>query len=280
MMVVRINGGLGNQLFQYAFGYYLKKTKNVELKLDSNTFLRNKAINYRLDSFNVDDKFVTKKELGFYGVKYGLFKKSINNKERYYRENMSYLYDKKIENIKDNVYFDGFWQCEDYFKRYRSEIIEEFSLKKKSRIFENIRSKIIESNSISIHVRRGDYLIKQNYNAFGLCDIDYYIKSISCIDCKITEPYYFCFSDDSSWLNESIVKNNSNYLNVSKFGLKPEEEMILMSLCKHNIVANSTFSWWGAWLNKNNKKIVIAPEKWRNDGISVGRLLPVNWIKI
>ncbi|MFH0972649.1 MAG: alpha-1,2-fucosyltransferase, partial [Patescibacteria group bacterium] len=186
----------------------------------------------------------------------------------------------EILKLKDDIFLDGYWQTEKYFKDIEDIIRSEFTLKTEySNLNPELIAKISSCNSVSMHIRRGDYITNQNTNEFhGICFLDYYKKAINLIAEKFPNPTIFIFSDDLKWCKENIkikypivfVKGNKNY-----------EDLIMMSKCSHNIIANSSFSWWGAWLNNNPNKIVIAPQKWLNNpNINYSDIIPSTWIKI
>lgn len=131
-----------------------------------------------------------------------------------------------------------------------------------------------------MHIRRGDYVANPKIAAYhGVCGMNYYQKAVQIIKEKITNPTFFIFSDDINWAKENF--KGDEYYFVSNKEIKETEDLILMSLCKHNIIANSSFSWWGAWLNKNHEKTVIAPRHWLNIKKDIaGKVLPDSWIKI
>lgn len=181
-----------------------------------------------------------------------------------------------------NRYFDGYWQSEDFFKGARDEILKEFSFPD----FDETHNKeiietIINSNSVSIHIRRGDYLMHPLFK--NICTIEYYRNAIEKIKKLTKVDNFIIFSNDIDWCKENFKSNlkddNVTFVNWNK-GDKSYRDMQLMSLCKHNIIANSSFSWWGAWLNQNPDKIIIAPYKWTNRNIEVQNYLPSDWIRI
>lgn len=139
---------------------------------------------------------------------------------------------------------------------------------------------IKNSNSVSLHIRRGDYVaLSKSKKGHALCPISYYKKAIENIAQKIHNPRFFIFSDDIQWVKENLaIKYNAEYIDFNRD--YPERDIILMKHCKHNIIANSSFSWWGAWLNENPNKIVIAPKRWMNNLESSDDLIEPNWIKI
>jgi len=196
-------------------------------------------------------------------------------RERYFH------FDPQIIRKYNYAIFDGYWQSEKYFIDIKNIITEELSLKKKyiDEIEKNLINKIKNNNSVSIHIRRGDYVNDKTTNLHhGTCPLDYYHRAIKIILANNKKSIFFIFSDDIDW-----VKKNLKLLHPSFFisGNKDYEDLFLMSLCKHNIIANSSFSWWAAWLNNNPNKTVAAPKKWfNNPHQNTKDLIPKPWIKI
>ena len=194
-------------------------------------------------------------------------------------EASDYTYNKLVFS-EGNKYYDGYWQNYKYFIEYKNEILEAFRFKmpinEQSKLLaEELKNK---SNTISLHVRRGDYLKAKNYA--GLCGLEYYKKAIAHILANTQSPSFYIFSDDIEWCKENISpllgNNEYKYIDFNR-GCDSPLDMMLMSLCHHNIIANSSFSWWGAFLNKHNDKIVCAPEKWTNTKVNCKFQMP-EWI--
>src|SRR3989339_1105405 len=288
MIITKLTGGLGNQLFQYAIGRNLIYINGSDLKLDGSEYdVSNKGNfrHYALDKFNTIQNFASKKETN--NFKFGVFKKwlyksGIVKNKNYFLEK-KFNFDKEILKIKDNAFLQGYWQSEKYFIGIRDILLQEFSLKENIELkFGEILKEINESNSVSIDVRRGDYVKNpKNLSFHGVCSPKYYSESTSKIASLIEKPVFFVFSDDIEWVKENLnITFPVVYLSGIK-NIKSYEELVLMSKCKHNIIANSSFSWWGAWLNTNQKKIVIAPKRWFNDvKLDTTDLIPENWIRI
>lgn len=287
MVMVKIIGGLGNQMFQYAYAKALQQ-KGYEVKIDISVFETYKLHGgYQLDKYNIDLESSTKdenykfyKNTFFYKVlrRFGMdFSRRIKEK--------SLLFDKKLLEIDDNSYLDGYFQCEKYFKDIREVILKQFSIKNQeiSNYTKEIKNKILNSqNSCSLHIRRGDFVNSTNINIHGACDIKYYKKAIQYLEEKVENINYFIFSDDIEWVKENLAIENAIYID-SKEKRIPHEDIYLMSLCKNNIIANSSFSWWGAWLNQNEKKMVIAPKRWFADDKLESQSKDIvceSWVKI
>lgn len=293
MVIVKIIGGLGNQLFQYAAARNISVLKQVPLKVDTTFYadIRNKR-NFRLTHYNTVIEEAKKEEIEslitepsslFYAIVYR--KLHINSKfykKAHIIEKSGRKADDRLINCDGNAYIEGWFQNEEYFKEIKSVLLNEFSLKKgPDAEFQNIQSEIGNCESVSIHFRRGDYLTNK---FFGVVSLDYYYRTVAYIKKSIKHPVFYVFSDDIEW-----VKKNFDIAGTVRFLDSDSDndfkDLTLMSYCKHNIIANSTFSWWAAWLNTNPGKIVIAPKRWYDDPqaqkcYEEGRLKVFDWIYI
>jgi len=300
MIIVKIIGGLGNQMFQYALGKNLALLNKVEVKFDI-TWFDNFGENttpryYSLQEFNIIDNIASRKEIEKFrkyeklsGKRHFLYNFFIANDSIYIKEK-KVEFDKEILEIKNNVYLFGYWQSEKYFKTIKDIILKELTLKNEPSNHYKKNAQLIsqaKNNSISIHIRRGDYTSEKLKKDLGLCSLQYYKKALEKIKKKVKNPVIFVFTNDIKWAKNNLKfkypinfvsqknKNDNNYKN------KDYEELILISLCKHNIIANSSFSWWGAWLNKNINKIVIAPKIWFKKQTMNTKDIPLkSWIQI
>lgn len=284
MRIVRIKSGLGNQMFQYAF-YRKLLSNNNNVKLDISTINKNKDHNgYELNKiFNVVEFVATDEEI----IKYSddkndllsrLRKKIFGIKKTHYIPK-KFSFEKEYLQI-DNVLLDGYWQSEKYFKDISSIIRNDFIFKNKlDEKNKNMIDKITNTNSVSIHIRRGDYLSPQYIKKFGQsCPISYYKKAIDYIKKTNNKCKFFVFSDDIEWTRKTLLGDEFTFIDWNT-KQKSYIDMQLMSNCKHNIIANSSFSWWAAWLNNNSQKIVVAPKIWFRDNQDYRDVLPEDWIK-
>lgn len=287
MIVVQIKEGLGNQMFQYALGRALSVRNGTELKLDITGYRDNNLRQYGLYHFNIKADFAAPGEIyvkpRVYQVKdYLMYKirkkycpwhmqKSIREKK--------YQYDADILKVKDNVYIKGWWQSVKYFEDVSGIIRDEFTLKNEpDRMNREVLEKIDSVNSVSLHVRRGDYITNPLFDALSL---DYYSGAVDLLASKVKEPRIFVFSDDIPWCKESLRISLPVYFMEHNGEKNDYEDLRLMSRCKHHIISNSTFSWWGAWLSTSPGKIVIAPHKWNNRSDAERTdIVPEEWIKI
>lgn len=278
-------GGVGNQLFCYAYAKSLQQ-KGYDVKIDISTFKFNKIDSYEFDKYSIDIPISTQEEneilfnnslLSKILKRFGI---DISNKVR----EKSLLFDESLLRINDNCYVDGYFQNEKYFYDIRDILLEQISINRPlSNFTKNIQKKINSlNNTCSIHVRRGDMANDINVKIHGVCSVEYYNNAIEFLENKLGEVNYFIFSDDFEWCRSNLKIDNAIFVESDEQRIA-HEDVYLMSLCDHNIIANSTFSWWGAWLNPNNDKIVIAPNAWFADKDLHKQskdIVPKDWIKI
>lgn len=291
MIIANILGGLGNQMFQYACGYTLAEKNKTQLKLDVTGFQEYSLRSFELDKFDLQTEKATIDEIR--QMKYKpisfveklarkLVKKSRPLSKNYYKEPHLH-FDPTLFERGGDLYIEGYWQSEKYFAEYRDILLKKFTLKKNMHNeTQNYRKQIASSDSVSLHIRRGDYVENSETNSFhGTCSVDYYRGAVEKIGEKIPNSHFFIFSDDLGWAIENLFFiENKTFVELPE-SVPDHEEMYLMSRCEHNIVANSSFSWWGAWLNSNSDKIVIAPKRWFNDvTINTEDLIPKEWIQL
>jgi hypothetical protein len=288
MIVVRLMGGLGNQLFQYAAGRHLAHLNNTELFLDT-TLLEQPDSDkiprvYELGVFNVQcsiaDEQIVKQ---FHGSEFSAVDRAITKmislgKNKKYRFE-GFGFDEHVLELKGNYYLCGFFMSEKYFKPIEDVIRKELTVKPEFIPADHqLTQKIKESKSVAVHIRRGDYIRNlSSMEAHGLCSKDYYAKSIDYIKTQLgTDAHYFIFTDDEAWIKKEMDWDINYTLISDKSAV---EDFYWMSLCRHTIIANSTFSWWAAWLNANPEKIVVMPKHWTNNIKSEDiKLNPKNWI--
>lgn len=294
MIAVRLMGGLGNQMFQYAVARRLSFTNKTALSLD-HIFFDNIAESdtpreYELDCFNIQSKTLVPSrrpqespEANYSGKRGRLqyIKDSLAGKAwRIYRE-PHHQFDPNVLTLPNSSYLIGYWQSEKYFSDIREQLLKDFSFKTEPK-GKNIQllKDIQNSESISIHVRRGDYVSNKNASKFhGTKDESYYDEALKRVLKTVKNPKLFVFSDDPEWCKKNLkFKQETVYVEENSKGF---EDMRLMMNCKHNIIANSSFSWWAAWLNQNPDKIVVAPKKWFNDpSVDTRDVVPKTWVRI
>lgn len=275
MIIVKLQGGLGNQMFQWAFGKTLSEKFKLPLKIDL-SFLKRRDLgnnftyrNYELDLFNIDNDFIINPT-----------KKIFNILESGFHHENKYV--EFIKNNDGHFYIDGYWQSPLYFNEYNDLICSYFSFKDKidnsSGITKELLSKIRETNSVLINVRRGDFV---NSSFHGCVDSNYINNSIKEIKKYVSSPIFFVFSDDIEWCKNNLNSENFIFVDHQHSGDRYSYYFQLMKECKHQIISNSTFAWWAAYLNNNIDKKVIYPGNWFLDkSVKTDDLFPKSWIKI
>ncbi|HSX17898.1 MAG TPA: alpha-1,2-fucosyltransferase [Candidatus Saccharimonadales bacterium] len=291
MIIVRLWGGLGNQMFEYAAGKRLAVHHNTKLKLDLNWYSKHQSPDapavrwYELDCFSLKPLFATRADLARINVpphtwKRQLYRKLVHHVHLYRESETADFYPEVLQASNDS-YLEGFWQSEDYFKDAEQSIRKDFTFKNhlNGKNLE-LAQQISKVNAVSLHVRRGDMASNEEINKMhGLASLDYYKAAIKNIQTKVRSTEFFVFSDDPRWCKQNLKINAPTvYVDHNKRGA---DDMRLMSLCRHHIIANSSFSWWGAWLNPSRDKLVIAPERWFNDPkMNSQHIVPKGWIKL
>jgi hypothetical protein len=251
MIVTKLQGGLGNQLFQWAVTRHLSIKYNTEYKFELSYFNSN---GWKLELNNFKNIVVEEldKQISL---------KIVND-------------DFNFKIIEDNSFLNGYWQSEKYFTEIDSIIREDLKIEDSLMNYIINKYSILNENTVSLHVRRGDYIKSNNYHPIQ--DIKYYEKAYDIINDKSINV--LVFSDDIEWCKQNLKFDNITYIE----GETNIIDMYIMSLCKHNIIANSSFSWWGAWLNENKDKKVIAPINWFGPqaNLYTGDIIPKQWITI
>jgi hypothetical protein len=275
--------GLGNQMYQYAFGMALKKSGGGRVLFDASEFgCAGETRRYELHNFNARVEFATPKQIAaarksppvarllrhLFGIK----------KRRVFRERDFNLYNAELLSGSEYSYFYGFFQSYKYFEALRGDLSRDFQLRvPPDGRNKEMLDKIHETNSVFVHIRRGDFL--QHRNLFKILSPDYYNRAIEYMRGHVKNPLFFVFGQDLDWARKNLKFGNSAIfvdINGEDAGFLDLE---LMKRCKHGITANSTFSWWAAWLNENSAKIVVTPRRWFNNH-SNGDELPEEWVKL
>lgn len=278
MIVSNLNGGLGNQMFQFAIGYKMSKLLNTELVLDISALKTDTLRHFALKPFGISNKVFEKQPEDLSVLSRIVLK--VPKHWKIVREQKEFQFDESILKAKGNIKLYGYWQCPNYFNDIRPMLLNVFSVNQPTEEFKALQNKLTNINSASIHVRRGDYVTIESTNKIhGTCSMDYYQRAMQLMKEKVGEDVqFFVFSDDIEWCKKEF----SQYKNTTIMNsISDCEDMLLMSSCKNNIIANSSYSWWGAWLNNNKNKIVIAPKQWMNDtSKNTEGILPDDWYRI
>ena len=294
MKIIKIQGGLGNQMFQYAFAKSCAMHSGDDIYLDISNYTKNinnkKGIDsihngYELEHlFNIDLPEADMKSV----LKLGTlpdsflhrFKRKYLTKKTHYIEKGLQAVNLELLKSSKNLYLEGYWQSEDYFSECTDVIRQAFDFKL-TPAQKNLDLLKEHKNLVSIHVRRGDYL---NQTGFAVCTEDYYSAAIKYMKEKFTDSIFLIFSDDILWCKDffkSLIDSDKCMFVDWNCGADSWQDMYLMSRCKGNIIANSTFSWWAAWLNNSSDKCVVAPKNWCTlPDFDVSRLVPDSWIRL
>lgn len=266
MIVQRLRGGLGNQLFQYAAGKSLALHHGVPFKLDTYYYTLHPYRTVAIDKFKTEYTLAQKQEVAaFVGS---------TKVERYFHKKTLYRYCSSafaqpyyhfyegFFDLPNNIYLSGYWQSERYFQPFAS-VMREQLVPQESMSSENValKQQMMNSPSVSIHIRHGDYQAKAYSGFFAIQEVSYYQKAIQVMRERIENPAFFVFSDDIPWSRQVFADLEATFIDHNH-GEQAYWDLVLMSNCKHHIIANSSFSWWGAWLNPRADKIVIAPQRW------------------
>ncbi len=297
LVIARLMGGLGNQMFQYATARALALRRGAALKFDITGFSEvgsHTERRYELDSLRIHGGPADAVDLGRFGrIRRAGFPRldrvlrwlridRSNGDWPVYRE-PHFQFDPALPELRAPVYLDGYWQSERYFSDIAALLRQEFTAKAPLDPKNNALAQSIDAvNAVSLHVRRGDYVDNPATNRFhGICSLDYYQRALDYISLRVEAPHLFVFSDDQQWTRANLrYTAATTFVDVND----PEHgyrDMGLMARCRHHIIANSSFSWWGAWLNPSHEKIVVAPDRWfsasRND---TRDLIPSSWVRL
>ena len=288
-------GGLGNQMFQYAAARRLAHVHNAILILDVSWFSEIASTetprSYALSYFAIQERFASPDEL--VPFKISRFQRGLVrilgtrlpvSLQRHVLE-QGFQFDPGILNLPDNVYLDGHWQSPYYFSDIQDLIQTEFNVRERPDHANTALAVLIANAgdaSVSLHVRRQDYISNPSVSRLhGACTKEYYVDALRIMSERLTAPHFFIFSDDPGWVRENLSLPDRTTIVDHNDGNNPHEDLRLMRSCKHHIIANSSFSWWGAWLQPDKRKIVIAPARWfRGSSINADSLLPAEWIKV
>lgn len=287
MVIAKLMGGLGNQLFQYAVARHLAELHHAEFRIDVSFFDTYELHTYSIWPFNIEERFASAEEIATLtevGIARRLIRRGLrlltgctatHIKEKHFH------FDPEILKLPDGVYLDGYWQSEKYFADIAGIIRREFTLKIPQKGKDKELGELISAcGSTSLHIRRGSYLYA-SYSEHGTCELEYYYRCVKELGSLVRNPHFFVFSDDPEWARNNL-KLPYKVTYVTHNGPdKDYEDLRLMSQCKHHIIANSTFSWWGAWLSPNSEKIIFAPRQWfaKKTDKNTKDLIPPEWIK-
>ncbi len=290
MLIVKLHYGLGNQLFQYALGRSLSIKKGVPFFLDVHFYKAQQENQehprlYQLNQFNVEENIISDNDVSSV-INPDFWQRRGTNVESlikpYFKRRIVYerdlSYDKNIWDVEDDVYLAGYWQDLRYFSDVEEVIRKDFLFKNEAK-GENKKmlDRVHNVESVGIHVRRGDYLTdEKTIELAGVADLTYYKQAVSFMNAKLTNPQYFVFSDDPEWVRKHFDIEVPFELVEVNGQAKGYEDLRLLSHCAHQVISNSSFGWWGGWLNINPDKMVVTPKVWRKNGADMYK--PKSWI--
>ena len=288
MIVVRLCGGLGNQLFQYAAGRSLAIARKTDLVLDLGWYKRTPKSDtprtYELGHYPIEARLTTTSEALWCRLHEGRLLRRLSVLPRRWQHwnERFFEFDPRVLDLPDNSYLDGYWQSQRYFEENADLIhaelspIAPFGVQDK-----DVADLITKGNAVSLHVRRGDYVTHQvAADNHGLCSLDYYRAALKYVLPFVNEPHFFVFSDDPPWARSNLPLPGPATFVEHNGSANAFQDLRLMSLCSHHITANSSFSWWGAWLNRRPDKMVVTPRHWFSDQRNVGTLTPESWVRL
>jgi hypothetical protein len=298
MIIVRLSGGLGNQMFQYAAARRLAQRHGVPLHMDTGPLDRPQEGDtcraFELDCFSLSAGHASAAERELcarFRLRQGnLLHRLLGNRLclatgqriRYVRER-GFAFEPRVLSLPDNVCMDGFWQSERYFADVAALIREEYSFRGgASGENDRLAMEMGSGETVFLHIRRGDYLSNPAAAAYyAPCDLDYYIRALELMGERIGPFRLFVFSDDPTWAEANLKEHAMVTVVGHNSPDQGTEDLRLMTLCRHAIIANSSFGWWGAWLIGNRDKVVIAPQSWfRDRSIDTRALIPDGWLRL
>jgi hypothetical protein len=292
VIIVQVIGGLGNQMFQYAFGRRLADGLGVPLKLDTTLFRTYGKRRYELDGLRIEGDLASEHEIE---VAQGgrlararsraarVFPSLGSGPGRLVRE-QGFAFDPSMLALRDGAYLEGYWQSERYFDavadRLRREFVPVISPRGPAA---EMAAQMHHENSVSLHVRRGDYVSEPSVSSIHLvCDEAYYASCVDYLAPHLLDPHFYVFSDEPAWARANLKIPFAMTIVADHCDTTAIEDMWLMTQCRHHVIANSSFSWWGAWLDSRPSKIVLMPRRWfrdRDPGFSAD-IRPPGWVAL
>lgn len=287
-VVVPLVGGLGNQMFQYAAARAVALRTGSVVKLELSWFGTDPDRQYALAPFSIEATTITSEKRAT--RKNNLLRRLLRRLPIARKKNglpvfkeASFAFDPRIQNVGVPIALDGYFQSEKYFSQYRSQIAADFRIREapKPQTAEML-TKINQTDAICLHIRRGDYVTNKAANAHhGTCSLEYYEAGLVRVAEGLDRPHCFVFSDDPAWARENFVPNVPvTYVDIHGPD-QAHEDLRLMAACQNYVIANSSLSWWGAWLGSHANKKVVAPAKWfQKQDIDTSDLVPSSWIRV
>lgn len=295
MVIVRLTGGLGNQMFQYAAARRIAWINKSQLKLDLSWFHETgdwTSRSFELGIFGLDCPEATLDEVKTFRSRRqnpifrrlpSFLKSIVLHRNQPHIIEKSFNFDPEIMRINGDAYLDGFWQSIKYFEDIEETIRTDFTfVGEPGNLNRQVVQELTSCEAVSVHIRRGDYVSLPSANSFhGVCSLKYYQTAAKQMKNIIKKPHFFIFSDDIPWVRRNLNLEAPTYYVDHNDAMTAGWDMWLMSKCRYHVIANSSFSWWGAWLANYPDKRVIAPENWfANSPIDTNDLIPNDWMRL
>lgn len=287
-ILLRPVGGLGNQMFQYAAARALALRTGACVGLDLSWFGTDPERQYALEPFAIkadilDRPLKRSNDVRLFAwVAHYLGLTYASQGTANFRE-ASFQYDPRIEKVSPPVILDGYFQSEKYFAAYRTQISAEFTVQQPpSLAASHLLDQIANTDAICLHVRRGDYICNSKANAYhGICSLEYYREGLAVVSQGLDKPHCFVFSDDPDWVRENFRSDLPTTIVDIHRPDQAHEDLRLMAACQRYVIANSSLSWWGAWLGARAGKKVVAPLHWfRSSANDTSDLVPSEWHRV
>lgn len=299
VIITRLIGGLGNQMFQYATARALADRIGAEVKLDVTGFDTYSLRRYELGDLQIHAKLAEQSDLKPFrrnehaensvSSVVAKIKRRLGFRPTSIFSESGFGYDANINRISAPVYLDGYWQSEKYFSAIAGQLRIELALRSapdapNQAILAAIESAntALNSAAVSLHVRRGDYVSNASTAQYhGVCSLEYYRDAVAYVAARVANPHFFLFTDDAEWVSENLKTGFATTLVQANGPDRGVFDLNLMKSCSHHIIANSSFSWWGAWLNADPRKMVIAPKVWfKGAKHETDDLIPAGWVRL
>jgi hypothetical protein len=292
MVIVRLIGGLGNQMFQYATARAIAHRNGVPLRLDISGFESYDRHAYSLHHLSIQEALASEAEIERIKTAHrrspvARLSWRLRRLRRFSRNTVvverHFHFDPGILSLRGNVYLDGHWQSPRYFQDSEAVIRRELKVRiPPDEYNQQVARQILQTEAVSLHIRRGDYVWDTSaQDAHGCCTLDYYQAAVARLVELGVEPHFFVFSDDPAWAQQHLKLTHPTTYVTENGAERNFEDLRLMSLCHHHVIANSSFSWWGAWLGEHPQKRVFAPRRWFNQaGHDTTDLIPDAWVRL
>lgn len=291
MIIIRLKGGLGNQLFQYALGRAIAERSGRELKLDVSSYASDALRAFRLQHLSIRAQLATPAEIEALNPPKAHYlrwcavriRQALSPRRRHsYIKERAFAFDPEVLDADGPVYLNGYWQSPRYFADVEATLAEEFRPHEAlPAAAAELAEEMNRANAVSLHVRRGDYVSNpQALKLHGALALAYYERATTWVAERIDTPHFYVFSDAPDWVRAHLRIAGTTTFVAERCSNADFHDLTLMSRCRHHVLANSSFSWWGAWLNRSPDSLVVAPQRWFQAPIDTRDLLPPEWARL